>query len=190
MEISGFSREELLGSITIVRHPDMPPTLFDDMWKTLRSDKPGGGLVKTAARTATITGYRPLSCPFANVDRPQGYMSVRSPAPRDGIAKAEILHRQLGRDGKLKKSRGLRLSSTAKVLLGLLFINAVALTSATLDAPWARWGGVGAMLLGSLLAWLVMAARASAAPTSITPCPHCRRRADQPCPPTATTKSA
>jgi aerotaxis receptor len=155
VDMSGFSREELLGvNHNIVRHPDMPPTLFDDMWKTLRRDKPWQGLVKNRCKNGDHYWVSAFVVPIRERGQTTGYMSVRSPAPRDGIAKAEILHRQLGRDGKLKKSRGLRLSSTAKVLLGLLFINAVALTSATLDAPWARWGGVGAMLLGSLLAWL------------------------------------
>ena len=51
VDMSGFSREELLGvNHNIVRHPDMPPTLFDDMWKTLRSDKPWQGLVKNRCK--------------------------------------------------------------------------------------------------------------------------------------------
>ncbi|MCG7868702.1 MAG: PAS domain S-box protein, partial [Candidatus Thiodiazotropha taylori] len=35
VRISGFSREELIGSShNIVRHPDMPPLAFENLWQT------------------------------------------------------------------------------------------------------------------------------------------------------------
>ncbi|MBI3188653.1 MAG: PAS domain S-box protein [Gammaproteobacteria bacterium] len=35
LDISGFTEEELIGSPhNIVRHPDMPPAAFDDLWRT------------------------------------------------------------------------------------------------------------------------------------------------------------
>ena len=47
MEISGFTEEELMGTDhNIVRHPDMPPAAFADLWGTLRSGKPWRGMVK------------------------------------------------------------------------------------------------------------------------------------------------
>ena len=46
-EISGFSREELIGSDhNIVRHPHMPPSVFREMWSTLKSGQPWEGIVK------------------------------------------------------------------------------------------------------------------------------------------------
>ena len=37
VEVSGFSEDELLGQPhNIVRHPDMPPEAFEDMWATLK----------------------------------------------------------------------------------------------------------------------------------------------------------
>jgi aerotaxis receptor len=36
IEVSGFSREELLGQPhNLVRHPDMPAEAFRDMWDTI-----------------------------------------------------------------------------------------------------------------------------------------------------------
>jgi len=39
-EISGYSREELIGkNHNIVRHPDNPKEIYEDMWKTISKDK-------------------------------------------------------------------------------------------------------------------------------------------------------
>ena len=46
-EISGYSREELVGKPhNIVRHPDMPKSAFKDMWDTLLTNKAWSGIVK------------------------------------------------------------------------------------------------------------------------------------------------
>ncbi|MCG9123920.1 PAS domain-containing protein [Laribacter hongkongensis] len=40
VEISGFSREELIGqSQNIVRHPDMPKAAFADLWQTIKAGR-------------------------------------------------------------------------------------------------------------------------------------------------------
>ena len=42
MEVSGFDEEELIGqSHNIVRHPDMPPEAFEDLWNTVKSGSRG-----------------------------------------------------------------------------------------------------------------------------------------------------
>ena len=47
IEVSGFSDEELIGKAhNIVRHPDMPPAAFADLWQTLQAGEPWTGLVK------------------------------------------------------------------------------------------------------------------------------------------------
>jgi aerotaxis receptor len=47
IEVSGFSRDELLGQPhNLVRHPDMPAEAFRDMWETIQSGMPWTGLVK------------------------------------------------------------------------------------------------------------------------------------------------
>ncbi|MEJ2687868.1 MAG: PAS domain-containing protein, partial [Gammaproteobacteria bacterium] len=51
IEISGFPAEELQGrNHNIVRHPDMPPAAFDDLWTTLKAGKPWMGLVKNRCK--------------------------------------------------------------------------------------------------------------------------------------------
>ena len=46
-KISGYTQEELLGKPhNIVRHPDMPSSVFADLWKTLKEKKQWSGVVK------------------------------------------------------------------------------------------------------------------------------------------------
>lgn len=55
--ISGFSHDELIGSShNIVRHPDMPPAAFADMWASLKASMPWRGLVKNRAKNGDFTG--------------------------------------------------------------------------------------------------------------------------------------
>ena len=46
-EISGYALEELIGKPhSIVRHPDMPRSIFADLWRTLDAKKQWKGVVK------------------------------------------------------------------------------------------------------------------------------------------------
>ena len=46
-KLSGFTREELIGqSHNMVRHPDIPPEAFADMWDNLKAGRPWRGIVK------------------------------------------------------------------------------------------------------------------------------------------------
>lgn len=60
--ISGFTREELIGQPhNMVRHPDMPPAAFADMWRVFSLETPGAVWSRTAARTVTSIGSMPMS---------------------------------------------------------------------------------------------------------------------------------
>jgi aerotaxis receptor len=64
VEISCFSREELIGQPhNIVRHPDMPPEAYENMWSYLEPASPGWGWLKTVAKTVISTGSVPTSRP-------------------------------------------------------------------------------------------------------------------------------
>ncbi|HCZ17967.1 MAG TPA: GGDEF domain-containing protein [Helicobacter sp.] len=46
-QISGYSKEELLGQPhSIIRHPDTPDSLFQELWGTISQDKPWHGEIK------------------------------------------------------------------------------------------------------------------------------------------------
>ena len=51
VEISGFTYEELIGQPhSIVRHPDMPPEAFKDMWQTIGHGRPWTAIVKNRCK--------------------------------------------------------------------------------------------------------------------------------------------
>lgn len=54
-ELSGYSREELLGKPhSILRHPDMSKVTFADMWRTIQSKKTWKGKVKNRAKDGSF----------------------------------------------------------------------------------------------------------------------------------------
>ncbi len=47
VDAAGFTEAELMGQPhNIIRHPDMPPEAFADLWATLKAGKPWAGAVK------------------------------------------------------------------------------------------------------------------------------------------------
>ena len=45
VDVSGFSRDELIGQPhNIVRHPDMPPEAYENMWSHLKAGRPWNGV--------------------------------------------------------------------------------------------------------------------------------------------------
>ena len=93
VNISGFTREELLGaSHNIVRHPDMPPEAFDDLWKTLKAGLPWRGLVKNRCKNGDFYWVEAYVTPVTENGVPVGYMSVRNTPRREEVAKADALY--------------------------------------------------------------------------------------------------
>jgi aerotaxis receptor len=106
VDISGFSRDELLGkNHNLVRHPDMPPQAFEDLWRTVKNGQPWRGLVKNRAKDGAFYWVEAFVVPLHKNGVPNGYMSVRSAPTRADIGAAEALYRQL-KDGKGKLHSG------------------------------------------------------------------------------------
>ena len=79
VNISGYSAAELLGSShNIVRHPDMPPEAFADLWATVKAGLPWQGIVKNRCKNGDYYWVKALVVPVRENDRTVGYMSVRS----------------------------------------------------------------------------------------------------------------
>jgi aerotaxis receptor len=98
VELSGFSREELIGkNHNLVRHPDMPPQAFEDLWRTVKSGLPWRGVVKNRAKNGDHYWVEAFVVPIRENDQTVGYMSVRSEPSREQVKQAEALYRQSGR---------------------------------------------------------------------------------------------
>jgi aerotaxis receptor len=98
IELSGFSREELIGrNHNVVRHPDMPPAAFGHLWATVGAGHPWRGIVKNRAKNGDHYWVDALVVPIRKNDRTVGYMSVRSEPSREQIRQAETLYAELAR---------------------------------------------------------------------------------------------
>ncbi|TSE20949.1 Aerotaxis receptor [Tepidimonas alkaliphilus] len=101
VEVSGFSREELLGQPhNIVRHPDMPAEAFRDMWATLKAGQPWSGLVKNRRKNGDHYWVLANATPLLHRGQPVGYLSVRTEASPEQIAAAEALYARLRREAE------------------------------------------------------------------------------------------
>lgn len=76
--ISGYSKEELIGkNHRIIRHPDMPTTLFDDLWSTIRSGRTWQGEIKNRKSDGSEYWVDTRISPIFEDDRIVGYSAVR-----------------------------------------------------------------------------------------------------------------
>lgn len=96
IEISGFSRDELIGKAhNIVRHPDMPPAGFQDLWDTLKANKPWLGLVKNRRKDGGYYWVQALVSPIYENENVVGYASVRVRPSAEQIAEAAAFYDQV-----------------------------------------------------------------------------------------------
>ena len=100
VEMSGYSVDELVGrNHNIVRHPDMPPEAFEDLWQTIKAGRPWVGLVKNRRKDGDYYWVKANVTPMRVKGQVTGYMSVRTKPTRQEIESAEVLYRDI-RSGK------------------------------------------------------------------------------------------
>lgn len=90
LEVSGFTEAELLGQPhNIVRHPDMPPEVFRDMWHDLRAGRPWSGVIKNRCKDGAFYWVHASVTPLRENGQVVGYMSVRVRPSRQQVREAE-----------------------------------------------------------------------------------------------------
>ncbi|MCE5363785.1 methyl-accepting chemotaxis protein [Pseudomonas anguilliseptica] len=148
VEISGFTREELIGQPhNLVRHPDMPPGVFAHMWETIKQGKPWMGIVKNRSKNGDFYWVSAYVTPIYENGRIAGYESVRSLPDEAQKRRAEKLYARL-REGKppvpkleywlLDIVQSLPLILTGLIILASHFV---------LSGPW-LWAFIFAAMFG------------------------------------------
>ncbi|NIC04277.1 methyl-accepting chemotaxis protein [Billgrantia bachuensis] len=102
VEVSGYSRDELIGSPhNLIRHPDMPPEAFADLWQTIKRNDTWQGVVKNRCKNGDHYWVRATVTPIVEGDQCLGYTSVRSVVEPDVVATVERIYASLreGRSG-------------------------------------------------------------------------------------------
>lgn len=136
VEVSGYTADELVGSShNLVRHPDVPPRVFEAMWDTLHRGQIWHGVLKNRSKDGDHYWVDSLVMPILKEGVVSGYMSVRRQAQRKDIAAAERQYERLAAGG----THGLRpqgfrldrwLSIRSGVRLGIAFIMVLLLVGA------------------------------------------------------------
>ncbi len=161
VELSGFSREELVGkNHNLVRHPDMPPQAFEDLWRTVKAGRPWRGIVKNRSKNGDYYWVDAFVVPVRKNDQTLGYMSVRSKPSRSQIQEAEQLYQRLNTTkAKLdtsgswwqRLSVNTRMTGILGMLILLMAINLVA-SQTVLGLTWDTTAKIGAFAL----MWIVL----------------------------------
>jgi len=96
VEISGFSREELMRAPhNLVRHPDVPPAVFTHMWATLKQGLPWMGIVKNRCKNGDHYWVNAYVTPVFENNQVVGFESVRVKPTAEQIRRGEALYQRI-----------------------------------------------------------------------------------------------
>jgi aerotaxis receptor len=102
LRVSGFTLEELVGQPhNIVRHPDMPPEAFEDLWATIKAGKPWHGLVKNRCKNGDFYWVDVNVTPMVDDGAIKGYVSIRSKPSKSQIQDAEYRYALVRKGARL-----------------------------------------------------------------------------------------
>ncbi|WP_017430721.1 methyl-accepting chemotaxis protein [Vreelandella jeotgali] len=102
--VSGYSRDELLGAPhSILRHPDIPPPVFADLWKTLKAGHTWQGVLKNRRKGGGFYWVYATVAPLRENGQVVGYTSVRRRASAASIRRATAVYADMWQhNGKLR----------------------------------------------------------------------------------------
>ncbi len=157
IEISGFSREELMHkNHNVVRHPDMPPAAFKDLWETLKLGRPWSKLVKNRCKSGDYYWVKANVTPVFRNGEIVEYMSVRTKPSQEEIDASAKLYAKLKRNEVTLPSP----SRIAKATLGnaIFKVGGIALAAGVaIDLIGAAVGLTGNWTMaGPIVAFIVM----------------------------------
>ena len=175
IEVSGFTREELLGQPhNLIRHPDMPPEAFRDMWQTIGNGLPWSAPVKNRRKNGDYYWVMANVTPLMEGDQPVGYMSVRTEASQAQVQEAERLYQRMREEEKagrqvlaLRAGRLVRATPVGRLLeslslglagkVGLAFLAVLAAAGAAAYAATHATGGWDVLAWAGALAVTLVA---------------------------------
>lgn len=128
VDLSGFGHDELIGkNHNLVRHPDMPPAAFEDLWATVKQGKSWRGIVKNRCKNGDHYWVDAFVVPVRKNRQVNGYMSVRTQPSREQVAAAEQLYAKVSKGKPLPKPGLLEKLTVKGGLIGLLSLMSASL---------------------------------------------------------------
>ena len=125
-EVAGYTLDELVGQPhNIVRHPDMPPAAFENMWGYLKQGNSWMGLVKNRCKNGDHYWVDAFASPIKENGKTVEYQSVRLAPNRQHVKNAEKIYAQLNQGKtplqlKLPRTRLWQRMSAVMLLIALL----------------------------------------------------------------------
>ena len=121
VEVSGYSREELIGAPhNLLRHPDMPEAAYADFWKTIQAGETWQGVVKNRRKNGDHYWVHATVAPLRDGERIAGYTSVRRKASASAVARAEKVYAEIREKGKSRHYKLAQGALRRKGLTGIL----------------------------------------------------------------------
>ncbi|RAW06719.1 chemotaxis protein [Halomonas elongata] len=109
VEVSGFDHDELIGAPhNLVRHPDMPPAAFDDLWKTLKAGRHWRGVIKNRCKNGDHYWVNASVSPILEDGKTVGFVSMRTKPSQAEVERAEAVYARMneGRSTRYALARG------------------------------------------------------------------------------------
>jgi aerotaxis receptor len=93
VDMSGYREDEIIGARHyILRHPDMPPAAFKDLWVAVQGGKKWQGYVKDLRKDGGFYWVYATVIPNVRNGAAVGYTSVRRKPSRNKAQEAEALY--------------------------------------------------------------------------------------------------
>ncbi|MDH5256582.1 MAG: methyl-accepting chemotaxis protein [Gammaproteobacteria bacterium] len=131
MDIAMMDEADMIGkNHNVVRHPDMPPEAFEDLWNTVKEGRPWLGYVKNRCKNGDFYWVEANVSPVFKNGQVVEYLSVRSKPSAVGVDAATQLYQKIragkatltpsGLFSKIKKSvRDFSIRKSLAILLTL-----------------------------------------------------------------------
>lgn len=133
IRMSGFTWDELSGkNHNIIRHPDMPPEAYANLWETLKGGKPWMGIVKNRNKCGDHYWVDAFASAQYEDGQVIGYQSVRVKPKQEWVDRAEALYAKIMSKKTDSDKRRSALSSVKLTRFPLSFTTRVGLSVSSL----------------------------------------------------------
>ena len=120
LEVSGFEADELMHkNHNIIRHPDMPPAAFADLWSTVKAGKSWMGIVKNRCKNGDHYWVDAYVTPVHKDGEIGEYQSVRRKPSREYVNRAEALYQKLLKGSSSPELKPALLNTRNRVIVGI-----------------------------------------------------------------------
>ena len=153
ISISGFSNEELINAPhNIVRHPDVPPAIFEELWSTLKSGKPWMGIVKNRCKNGDFFWVDEHITPVKSGSEITGYESVKTNPSEQQKFRAEIIYNRINSGEKRAVPGYYKLPPIAAGLISYVLLACIAVgATQSFLLEWAlAISGIAALAIGTV----------------------------------------